>query len=79
MPAYNAEKTLHMTYAELPHDIMTGAPYQYHLHADGTYLLYSVGWDQHDDGGDGIKAQGKTTDDAPDWVWPSHPDAPKTK
>ena len=22
MPAYNAEKTLHMTYAELPHDIV---------------------------------------------------------
>ena len=23
MPAYNAAKTLHMTYAELPHDVST--------------------------------------------------------
>ena len=57
---------------ELPHDIMNGEPYHFRLQADGTYLLYSVGWNQTDDGG---KVVYKT--DAPrqvdylqgDWVW----------
>jgi hypothetical protein len=59
---------------ELPHDIMNGQPYHYQLRPDGAYLLYSVGWNQTDDGG---KVAYKT--DAPtqidykegDWVWPT--------
>jgi len=61
------------TIAELPHDIINGQPYRYHLNPDGTFLLYSVGWNQTDDGG---KTAYKP--DAPslmdpehgDWVWP---------
>jgi hypothetical protein len=37
--------------AALPHDVMTGKPYLYRLRPEGTFLLYSVGWDQTDDGG----------------------------
>jgi hypothetical protein len=57
----------------LPHDPMNGEPYHYQLRPDGTFLLYSVGWNQTDDGG---KVAYKK--DAPnqadyrqgDWVWP---------
>ena len=59
---------------ELPHDIMNGQPYHYQLRPDGTYLLYSVGWNQTDDGGKVVFKK-----DAPlvidyeqgDWVWPT--------
>ena len=58
----------------LPHDILNGQPYHYSLRADGTFLLYSVGWNQTDDGGKIVFEQ-----DAPkimdytqgDWVWPT--------
>ena len=58
----------------LPHDLMNGEAYHYKLRPDGTYLLYSVGWDQVDDGG---KVAYKTDDphaldrEHGDWVWPS--------
>ena len=58
---------------ELPHDVMNGGPYHYRLNADGTFLLYSVGWNQVDDGGKIVMMA-----DSPnvvdyeqgDWVWP---------
>jgi hypothetical protein len=75
--AYPATLTdLIPAYGPLPHDIMTGDPYRYRVATDGTYLLYSVGWNQKDDGGD------ETPDsdgNKPDWVWASHPDAAKPK
>ena len=58
---------------QLPHDVMNGQPYHYHLRADGTFLLYSVGWNQKDDGGkramkqDNPNAQDYTQGD---WPWP---------
>ena len=62
-----------------PHDIMNGEPYHYQLRPDDTFLLYSVGWNQTDDGG---KVVYKT--DSPkqidyekgDWVWPTPQAAP---
>ncbi len=57
----------------LPHDIMNGEPYCYRLRPEGTFLLYSVGWNQKDDGGveafqkDSPKAEELTQGD---WVWP---------
>ena len=61
----------------LPHDLMSGDAYHYKLQTDGTYLLYSVGWDQVDDGG---KVAYKSNDahslnreldrEHGDWVWP---------
>jgi hypothetical protein len=60
----------------LPHDPITGDPYIYRLRPDGTYLLYSVGWNQVDDGGKiATKPDGKAIDsEHGDLVWPC-PDA----
>ena len=42
---------------KLPHDIIGGQPLKYHRTADGQFVLYSVGWNEKDDGG----VPGKTT------------------
>jgi hypothetical protein len=65
--------------SEFPRDVMCGAPYHYKLNSDGTYLLYSVGWNQLDDQGDATIPPGESRQNAPDWVWPSHSDLPKAK
>jgi len=60
--------------AELPHDVMNGEPYHYQLRSDGTYLLYSVGWNQTDEGGKiAYKKDAPTQVDYAqgDWVWPT--------
>jgi hypothetical protein len=49
---------------KLPHDIIGGQPLKYHRTADGRFVLYSVGWNQQDDGG----VAGATTAEG-DWVW----------
>ena len=36
---------------KLPHDIIGGQPLHYRRTADGKFLLYSVGWNETDDGG----------------------------
>jgi len=71
---------------EVPHDPMNGQPYHYRLRPDGTFLLYSVGWNLKDDGGAAAftlvrstapNANPQKRDDIPpkDWVWPTfnHP------
>jgi len=61
---------------EVPHDIMNGEAYHYRLNPDGTFLLYSVGWNQKDDGGKvayktGYDQSLKQIDyEKGDWVWP---------
>jgi hypothetical protein len=61
---------------DFPHDSITGDPYVYRLQPDGTYLLYSVGWNQVDDGGKiATKSGGEALDrERGDVVWPC-PDA----
>jgi hypothetical protein len=61
--------------ADLPHDVMNGLLYHYKRLSDGTYLLYSVGWDQIDDGGrEKVNSGGYHYYlDDPDWVWANHP------
>jgi hypothetical protein len=51
----------------LPQDVITGEPYKYRRTDDGQFILYSVGWDEKDDGG----VPGKTEWDYKqgDWVW----------
>jgi hypothetical protein len=59
---------------ELPHDIMNGQPYHYSLRPDGAFLLYSVGWNQADDGGKIAYKQDSPTQidyTQGDWVWPT--------
>jgi hypothetical protein len=57
-----------------PRDLMDGQPLRYRLNADGTFLLYSVGEDGQDDGGDGTIADQSTASrnwlKGRDWVWP---------
>ena len=40
--------------APMPNDVYTGKPYLYRLEPKGGYLLYSVGWNEKDDGGKAI-------------------------
>jgi hypothetical protein len=58
----------------VPIDIDDGKPLKYRPNADGTYLLYSVGEDGVDDGGDptttGGTSFGWQNSKARDWVWP---------
>ena len=53
--------------SQLPHDVITGEPYKYRRTNDGQFVLYSVGWNEKDDGG----VPGKTLFDEKkgDWVW----------
>jgi hypothetical protein len=60
--------------ASLPNDFMTGEPYHYRVQPDGSYLLYSVGWNQKDDGGtlvymDPPSIPRSIDYDQGDWVW----------
>ncbi len=55
----------------LPHDIITGQQPRYLRTDDGKFLLYSVGWNQTDDGGVVASQNNGATDLASgDWVWP---------
>jgi hypothetical protein len=59
----------------LPHDVIDGAPYRYRPQARGGYLLYSVGWNQKDDGGFLVfktisnSHHPQIDPDRGDWVW----------
>ena len=50
-----------------PNDVISGQPYKYHRTNDGRFVLYSVGWNETDEGG----APGDTLFDTKegDWVW----------
>ena len=51
----------------LPRDLLRGEPYKYRGGVDGQFVLYSVGWNEEDDGG----TPGNTLFDEKeaDWVW----------
>ncbi|MGP8198590.1 MAG: hypothetical protein ACLQU4_03705 [Limisphaerales bacterium] len=53
--------------ARLPNDVITGESFKYRRTDDGRFVLYSVGWNEKDDGG----VPGKTMFDETegDWVW----------
>jgi hypothetical protein len=57
---------------KIPHDIIGGQPLIYRTTADGKFLLYSVGWNETDDGGLDVSTQNKnggTDFTKGDWVW----------
>jgi hypothetical protein len=63
--------------AAMPVDPVDGEPLRYRLNRDGTFLLYSVGDNGVDDGGDPSPDKGATSASlywqnphALDWVWP---------
>ncbi len=65
---------------KLPHDMIGGPPSQgsgaasqplhYHRTASGKFLLYSVGWNETDDGGQVVlQKDGSVDREKGDWVW----------
>jgi hypothetical protein len=63
---------------KLPHDIINGQPLHYRRDppsqssgaAGGQFVLYSVGWNETDDGGTfGLTKNGAVDPDTGDWVW----------
>jgi len=52
----------------LPHDVIGGDSYKYHRTGDG-FDLYSVGWNQVDDGGKVVTAGRAQNISKGDWVW----------
>jgi hypothetical protein len=56
--------------AQLPKDALTGESYKYHRTLNGSFILYSVGWDEVDEGG--VLAT-NVNDEVDlkngDWVW----------
>jgi hypothetical protein len=63
----NLEALVPQFIARLPNDLFSGEPYKYRRTDDGQFTLYSVGWNEKDDGG----VTGKTLydDKQGDWVW----------
>ena len=56
--------------AKVPHDVIGGQPLKYRREADGSFVLYSVGWNQTDDGGvAGFGKDGAVDIQSGDWVW----------
>jgi hypothetical protein len=57
----------------LPLDVITGKPMQYKVTGDGQFTLYSVGWNEKDDGGKLVLNQQKNATDPTqgDWLWPT--------
>jgi hypothetical protein len=58
--------------ATVPHDVIGGQPLKYHRQTDGRFVLYSVGWNETDDGGKVVLGGGTTPAvdlEKGDWVW----------
>ena len=59
---------------KIPNDVIDGKPLRYRKNSDGSYILYSIGWNQTDDGGKVVfKTDSPTQVDYTqgDWVWPT--------
>ena len=55
---------------KLPHDIINGQPLHYRRTDGGQFVLYSVGWNEMDDGGEVVlKKSGSVDQEQGDWVW----------
>jgi len=54
----------------LPHDLIGGQPMIYRREDAGNFVLYSVGWNERDDGGQiTLNDGGSMAPNSPDWVW----------
>jgi len=52
---------------KIPHDVIGGQPLHYSRVPDGTFTLYSIGWNGLDNGG--VRGKSSPSTDG-DWVWP---------
>lgn len=59
------------TFADaIPRDLIGGQPFPYRREADGRFTLYSIGWNETDDGGQVATTTGPSVDYSKgDWVW----------
>ena len=58
--------------AEVPHDVIGGQPLKYRREAGGRFTLYSIGWNEKDDGGVMVFTKGTTPRldlGQGDWGW----------
>ena len=58
--------------AEVPHDVIGGKPLKYRRETGGSFVLYSIGWNETDEGGTVVfKGNSSKTVDSEkgDWVW----------
>jgi len=56
--------------AKLPRDVINGQPLKYRRTNDGRFVLYSVGWNETDDGGSvAVTKNGHVDWENGDWVW----------
>jgi len=56
--------------SQLPKDALTGEPYKHRRADDGQFVLYSVGWNEKDDGGTvALSKDGSVDVRNGDWVW----------
>lgn len=58
--------------SEMPHDVIGGGPLKYRREANGQFVLYSIGWNERDDGGVVVFKKGTSPDvdiSKGDWVW----------
>lgn len=57
--------------AKVPTDVITGELLKYRREQDGTFVLYSAGWNETDDGGEvHVRKGGEAPDpNQGDWVW----------
>ena len=57
---------------KIPADVMDGKLLRYRNNSDGSYVLYSIGWNQKDDGGSVVWSKGSSPsadEKQGDWVW----------
>jgi hypothetical protein len=55
---------------KLPTDVIGGQPLRYRRKSSGDFLLYSIGWNELDDGGVSVRSEnGSVEIDKGDWVW----------
>jgi hypothetical protein len=63
----NLQALLPRFISHLPNDVITGESFKYRRTDDGRFVLYSVGWNEKDDGGVPGETQFDKTQG--DWVW----------
>jgi hypothetical protein len=54
---------------KIPHDVINGQPLHYERRPDGRFVLYSVGWNETDDGGKIVLTKYGLDLQHGDWVW----------
>ena len=66
---------------QVPPDVIDGAPTRYRTTPEGRYVLYSIGWNGRDDGGQLAwqKERAWRDNNQGDWVWQYEPLQPPDK